>query len=70
MFSNVLKKFFTRLAGYENKVATRLMGRRTTMMQQIKSVVRSSGDTLLQDAVGGVALVIMLVLALHVPGFV
>ncbi|WP_280637736.1 hypothetical protein [Shimia sp. R9_3] len=40
------------------------------MMQQIKSVVRSSGDTLLQDAVGGVALVIMLVLALHVPGFV
>lgn len=70
MFSDVLKKFFTRLVQYENKVATRLMGRKTTMMQQIKSVVRNSGDTLLQDAVGGVALVIMLVLALHVPGFV
>ncbi len=40
------------------------------MMQQIKSVVRNSGDTLLQDAVGGVALVIVFVLALHVPGFV
>ncbi len=40
------------------------------MMQQIKSVVRNSGDTLLQDAAGGLALVIMLVLALHVPGFV
>lgn len=40
------------------------------MMQQIKSVVRNSGNTLWQDAVGGVALVIMLVLALHVPDFV
>ncbi len=40
------------------------------MMQQIKSVVRNSGDTLLQDAVGGVTLVALLVIALHVPGFV
>ncbi|GAA6181922.1 MULTISPECIES: hypothetical protein [unclassified Shimia] len=40
------------------------------MVQQIKLVVRNSGDTLLQDAFGGIALVVMLVMALHVPGFV
>ncbi|CUH53099.1 MULTISPECIES: hypothetical protein [Shimia] len=40
------------------------------MMQQIKQVVRNSGDTLWQDAVGGIALFVMLILALHVPGFV
>ncbi|WP_270730622.1 hypothetical protein [Shimia sp. Alg240-R146] len=40
------------------------------MMQQIKSVVRNSGDTLVQDALGGVVLVVLMVVALHVPGFV
>ncbi|KPA22711.1 hypothetical protein shim_09980 [Shimia sp. SK013] len=40
------------------------------MMQQIKSVVRNSGDTLVQDALGGVVLVALMVVALHVPGFV
>ncbi len=40
------------------------------MVQQIKSVVRNSGDTLLQDALGGMAVVVVFVCALHVPGFV
>lgn len=43
---------------------------RDIMVQQIKSVMRNSGTALLQDAVGGLAIVVMLVLALHVPGFV
>ncbi len=39
-------------------------------MQQIKSVVRNSGDTLIQDALGGVVLVVLMVVALHVPGYI
>ena len=40
------------------------------MMQQIRTVFRNSRETLIQDALGGVALVAMMVVALHVPGFV
>lgn len=40
------------------------------MMQQIKSVVRNSGDTLVQDTLGGVVLVVLMVVALHVPGYI
>lgn len=40
------------------------------MMRQIKSVMRNSRDTLIADAVGGIALVVMMVMALHVPGFI
>ncbi|WP_269651804.1 hypothetical protein [Thiosulfatihalobacter marinus] len=40
------------------------------MMYQIKSVIRNSRATLIQDALGGVAVVVMMVVALHVPGFV
>ena len=39
------------------------------MMHQIKSVMRNSRQTLIQDALGGLALVVMMVVALHVPGF-
>ncbi|SFM14435.1 hypothetical protein [Shimia aestuarii] len=39
------------------------------MMHQIKSVMRNSRQTLFQDALGGLALVVMMVVALHVPGF-
>ena len=39
------------------------------MMHQIKSVMRNSRHTLIQDALGGLALVVMMVVALHVPGF-
>ncbi|MEP2530568.1 hypothetical protein [Shimia sp.] len=40
------------------------------MMRQIKSVIRNSRETLIQDALGGVCVVAMMVVALHVPGFV
>ncbi|WP_269801545.1 hypothetical protein [Primorskyibacter marinus] len=40
------------------------------MIKQVKSTIRSSDATLAQDAVGAVALVVMLVAALHLPGLV
>ena len=38
------------------------------MMSQIKSAARRSSDTLLQDALGVAALIVMLLVALHLPG--
>jgi hypothetical protein len=38
------------------------------MMTQIKTVIRNSRTTLIQDAIGGVALIVMMLVALHVPG--
>ena len=38
------------------------------MMTQIRTVIRNSRATLVQDALGGVALVVMMLVALHVPG--
>ncbi|PSL17386.1 hypothetical protein [Shimia abyssi] len=40
------------------------------MMHQVKSVIRNSRATLVQDALGGVALVALMIVVLHVPGFV
>lgn len=38
------------------------------MMSQIKSVIRNSQSTLLQDAIGVGALAVMMIVALHIPG--
>ncbi|WP_280178363.1 hypothetical protein [Pukyongiella litopenaei] len=38
------------------------------MMTQIRTALRRSQDTLLQDAAGAAALVVMLVVGLHLPG--
>lgn len=38
------------------------------MLEQIKSTVRNSADTLAADAAGAVSLVVLLVGALHLPG--
>ena len=38
------------------------------MMTQIKTVIRNSRDTLFQDILGAAALVVMMLVALHVPG--
>ena len=38
------------------------------MMIQIRNAIRNSRATLVQDALGGVALVVMMLVALHVPG--
>lgn len=38
------------------------------MLKEISKVIRNSRATLLQDALGGVALIVMMFVALHVPG--
>ncbi|SLN37566.1 hypothetical protein TRL7639_01850 [Falsiruegeria litorea R37] len=38
------------------------------MLSQIKTALTRSQDTLLQDAAGAASLVVMLVVALHLPG--
>lgn len=38
------------------------------MLNQIKNAANASRDTLLQDALGAAALVVMLIVALHLPG--
>lgn len=38
------------------------------MMTQIKTVIRNSRATLIQDSFGVVVLVVMMLVALHVPG--
>lgn len=38
------------------------------MMSEIKTAFRHTQDSLLQDAIGAGALVVMLVVALHLPG--
>ncbi|MDC0737079.1 hypothetical protein N6L24_02185 [Cognatishimia sp. SS12] len=38
------------------------------MFTQIKTIVTNSQSTLLQDAIGMAALVVMLLVALHIPG--
>lgn len=63
MFSNVLKKFFTNRAPYENKRATK--DEEVAMLNQIKITMHRSRDTLLIDALGALSLVVMLVAALH-----
>lgn len=40
------------------------------MLERIKSIAAQSPDTLLQDAVGAVALMVMLYGALHLPTLV
>ncbi|WP_303048849.1 hypothetical protein [Phaeobacter sp. HF9A] len=40
------------------------------MATQLKSVLRNSQSTLLQDAAGAASLVVMLVVALHLPGLI
>lgn len=38
------------------------------MMTQFKTVIRNSRATLMEDAIGAGALVVMMLIALHVPG--
>lgn len=40
------------------------------MVAQIKSTVRNAQSTLLQDAIGAAALIVMLIAGLHLPGLV
>ena len=38
------------------------------MLTELKIILRRSQSTLLQDAMGAAALMVMMVVALHVPG--
>ena len=65
MFANILKKFFTWTGKNENKGATT---GNIDMLTEMKNVVTRSSSTLLQDAAGAAALVLMLVIGLNLPG--
>lgn len=39
------------------------------MIMQLKTTLQNAQSTLLQDALGAASLMIMLVVALHLPGF-
>ena len=43
--------------------------RRAEMAQELKSVIRRSADTLIVDALGAVALVVLLYVSLTLPSF-
>lgn len=38
------------------------------MFNQIKTVIRNSQSTLVQDTIGAASLVVMMIVALHIPG--
>lgn len=40
------------------------------MIEQIRNTIQQSPTTLLQDAVGAAALIVMLIVALHMPGLI
>lgn len=40
------------------------------MLSQIKTVLTANRDTLLQDAIGAAALVVILLGSLHLPGLI
>ncbi|UXX85229.1 hypothetical protein [Roseovarius pelagicus] len=70
MFTDVLKKFFTGDAENENKEATLRTEKEASMFQQIKTAAARSNDTLVGDAIGCAALMIILVVGLYLPGLV
>ena len=65
LFAQVPKKFFTDLAGYENKAATR---QEVPMMKEIADTLARSRATVLEDLAGLVALFVMLYGALSLTG--
>ena len=77
--ANVHIKFFTVVDINENKGSTNTeeCDQQTQdflevylVIEQIKNTLRNSPTTLLQDAVGAASLIVMLVVALHVPGLI
>ena len=69
VFTYVLKKFFTGRSPYENKVATKLRTGIDTMIDTLRKVLSRTDNTLIHDMIGGVSLVVILMGALHLPGF-
>lgn len=69
LFRFVLKKFFTNGEENENKEATKTEALMSTMTQ-IRRIAGRAQYTLIQDALGAAALVVMLVVGLHLPSFI
>ena len=69
VFTNVLKKFFTERSSCENKVATSLRTGNDTMIETLRKVLSRNDNTLIHDMIGGMSLVVILIGALHLPGF-
>lgn len=44
-------------------------GKDLPMIEQIKTTIERSRDTLLSDAIGALALMVILVVGLHLPNF-
>ena len=44
-------------------------GKDLQMIEQIKTTIERSRDTLLSDAIGALALMVILVVGLHLPNF-
>jgi hypothetical protein len=65
MFTNVLKKFFTERSKYENNMATRM---EIAMKDAVKTILASNGRGALEDAVGVIALFVLLFAVLSLPG--
>jgi hypothetical protein len=63
--ANVLKKFFTRRAENENNIATTEEER--GMLTELKTVFAKSSDTLIEDALGVLALFGLLFIGLTLP---
>lgn len=79
LFTNVLIKFFTAKGGCENKGSTNTAEceQQTRdflevyqVIEQIKNTLQYSPTSLLQDAVGAASLIVMLVVALHMPSLI
>jgi|TARA_B110000908_G_scaffold151560_1_gene186412 hypothetical protein len=56
--------------GMRTEVQQRARGTDMTTLRQIKSIAVRSQDTLLQDAIGAAALMVILVVGLYLPSFV
>lgn len=44
-------------------------GKDRPMLEQIKTTIQRSRDTLLSDAIGAMALMVILIVGLHLPNF-
>lgn len=64
MFPYVLKKFFTRTLRHENNTATRM---EIAMKDAVKTLLAGNARSALEDAVGVIALFVLLFTVLSLP---
>lgn len=69
MFTNVLKKFFTGAPQVWEQSSNRTEEEHQ-MAEQIKTALHRSRDTIVADALGVAALMVLLIVGLALPGLV